>query len=440
MKLNDYLQAQAKKRQQADIIMSHDGEPDDIKALAALVGALTQYKQPIKLTFLVGEGNSGIKILRMQKLIEILQEQGVLKDNITINVIQGYGSNKNFELDGVELFGSKENVDTALAASKLGNGVSLEEHQAALEKLADIFRKNPETFVIATKPPREFIDLCMAEETAELMRSATYWGTFSFNIRTLMSEAEDAQVQGEDKKAAVLATQASIFKFLSSFKQLYYFESFFALGSVNSFNETDSASLFAHLDETAFGHAFSQLMKNWNAHILGTDPEKIAKYAKDDVMREIVLSTLSTNWTAESERVIRDALTFDTIADEKDRKKEEGGIDRKIKKWQNITSKGAQFIAADPVGVLACLGETSHINLQALPFHVNFSESCYTVLSTSEAGGAAKAGASVYVIVPSSDKYVLTSRHFVDHQRLIAEKKDLEDAIKRGSPFLQQSN
>jgi len=33
------------------------------------------------------------------------------------------------------------------------------------------------------------------------------------------------------------------------------------------------------------GRAFLQLLKNWNAHILGTDPAKSAEYAKNEEMR-----------------------------------------------------------------------------------------------------------------------------------------------------------
>ena len=428
MKLHRYLNEQSKKGKRPTIIFSTDLEPDDVMGIYALIAELKQQKHPIDLIFLVGEGNSGIKVLRMQKMIEIMREEGLLDDSIVTRVVQGYGSSKTFELDGVELYGTKEQIDAALKASKRGDGSTSEEHQLTLFEISEIVIASPETFVIGIKPPREFKDLCCSIGTSQLMRDAIYLGSFSFNIRTFMSEAEElAEKNGEDKKSAVVSEQAMIYKFLTSFREMYYFESFFALGSKNSFNEKECGAIFSSMENTPLGSVFSRLMQNWNAHVLGSDPEKIAKYAKNEPARAKILETLLRNWTAETEASILSSLSLETISDETERKKEEDSVHRKIKKWKNISGSGAQFIAADVAAVLSSLGEEDNIGVQVLPFQVSYNDSHYTVLSAD--GGATPTSASVFVCVPSGT----TAKEFESYLRFVADKARVEDLIKKES-------
>ncbi len=469
------------------VIYSLDMEPDDIYGLIPFVEMLDTYDAEMTLTFLVGEGHSGIKVLRMQELVALLQKQGYLKENIKIDFIQGYGSSKVFELDGVELFESKEAVSLRLAAEGFGDGSTELEHIHALEKLNTVFSGSPETFVIGTKPPREFIDLCAQKEGPGLLKRAIYSGTFSFNIRTLMNEAEErvqapfdlilskaekAKDQGKDahfgalmaeleraktqdetlfaaliteverakgqdmktasalvdkaKKAevgkAVEAVKRAIFSFMSTWREVYYFESYFASGSTNSYNEDKFPGIFEHLEKTPFGRSLALLIKNWNAQQLGSDPEKVARFAKDHASKRIIIETYSSNWTKERQDLILSHLSFDHIQDLDKQAKEKDGIHRKLKKWCNMTSGGQQVIVADVVGMMAFLGAEA-IKTQALPLQVGFNHRGYTVLSTED---GASAGVKVFLIAPES----LTPKQFSDYQSFMAEKMAIEEKIK----------
>lgn len=242
------------------ILFGTDLEPDDFGAIMLLIAELRKQEKPVQLTFLVGEGHSGIKVLRMQRLIELMRQENLLGENITTTVIQGYGSGKTFSLDGLELYPSEQAVQEALAQAELGDGLSAAEQENTLEQLSSIFRDQPETFVISIKPPRELVDLCHRPEP--LMQQATYWGTFSFNVRTLISEVEDqAKKSAAEVKPAVMKRQAEITHCLQAFKNMFYFESFFTVGEKNSFNEKHSPNLFYRLQDTLLGKIFVQLIK-----------------------------------------------------------------------------------------------------------------------------------------------------------------------------------
>lgn len=259
MKFQQYLLAQFAKDTIPHILFSTDLKPDDVIGIYALVAELNKYDKPVHITFLVGEGHAGIKVLRAQHLINEMRKHGVLKDTVATAVLQGYGSSKTLPLDGLESFDSQEALQAALTEEKLAEGLTTEEHQKTLAELIQIFSAHPDMYIFNVKPPREFIDLANDEKTVKVLRRAIFLGTFGFNVQSLLAEMTE---QTKSEKEAV----SRVLNFLRAFSVLYYFESLFALGgSKDRFNKEECANLCSGLERTALGRALVQLIKNYNA-------------------------------------------------------------------------------------------------------------------------------------------------------------------------------
>lgn len=256
MKLPEYLSAQFAQDTIPHILFSTNLKPDDVIGIYALAAELNTHDKPVHITFLVGEGHSGIKVLRMRSLINEMRKQGVLKDKVVTAVLQGYGSSKTLPLDGLESFDSQEALQAALTEEKLAEGLTTEEHRKTLAELIEIFSAHPDMYIFNVKPPREFIDLANDEKTVKVLRRAIFLGTFGFNVQSLLAEMTE---QTKSEKEAV----SRVLNFLRAFSVLYYFESFFALGSKDRFNKEECPNLFSGLEQTALGRALVQLIKNY---------------------------------------------------------------------------------------------------------------------------------------------------------------------------------
>lgn len=288
--LQDYLDEQLSSGKPRSILFSTDLELDDILAIMMLAAKLKDEVSAVNLTFLVGEGHSGKKLLRIQKMIDLMRNQGEIGSNIHIHFIQGYGSKKDFKLDGLELF-TQEEIDRALEENKLSNGLTEEGRRQSLSKLKDHFEKFPETYVFGTKLPREFIDLANNEETARLLKNANYTGSFNFNYSALLSDKthQDRMAalkiqmvtpENIESANAVALAQAPLFRFLSAWKSpVSYFEPSFCVGARNHFSYRELAPLFEKIKKTALGESYFRLLKNKTISTLGNIPDEIVMHA-----------------------------------------------------------------------------------------------------------------------------------------------------------------
>lgn len=219
-----------------------DLEPDDIIAITLLENYNKAQKNKYKFNYIVGEGDSLTKTFRMEKLLQILNENLKKYDNI----FQGFDSDKKYESDGFELletnnFFKKINIDHNLEKDfyknlewyskfELDNKNKLFTSQDNLEydskNKSKIYMDHYKTlhkeadFNICLKPPRELIKLWKNIDIDLSNKTVAIYG--SFNIRCLMKKY----------------SKDNIIDFLNSFKETYLYE---------TYHMTDNNSFFSPL-------------------------------------------------------------------------------------------------------------------------------------------------------------------------------------------------
>lgn len=259
-------------------LFSNDMENDDLMSEIMFAQELTKQAQrnpskEYKLTFLVGEGDAGIKVASQKKVIDLLKEQGLLSEpNITTEVIRGYtdktGSQARYENDGQAFLTEGE-----IQAVKGQPG----DRVATNKAITTFLKENPNTAVIGIKPHREFMSI--AETDASVFKNHTYYFTGSYNNRALWNRK--CTDNREETKQAMI-------DMLGAFKNAYMFESFSA-HKMNSTSSTNNKAMFDLIKQAPEGsllHRFAASIESWNAYMLDWDRQELPQ-----VIDRVIAST-----------------------------------------------------------------------------------------------------------------------------------------------------
>jgi len=197
--------------------METDLEPDDILAIDVLRKKHDVY------AYVCGEGNVDKKMNRL------LNYYG--KSNARL-YIKGTESDKDFP----------EPYDTTDYTN-----ANVKNKTEYMSELKNFVSSNGKTMVII-KPPRELYEqfLSNPEETKKTMSSVDCYMYGSFNLRSLNANKDQLK------------------DFLSSFKNLYIFETHYAIGSENSVNP----DIFKGYPTLTKADNFMEISKQWNDYIV----------------------------------------------------------------------------------------------------------------------------------------------------------------------------
>lgn len=392
------------------IIISTDLEPDDVVAICLLLNALTSRKGHRRLTFLVGEGHAGQKVIRLQKMLDFFKAKGLITDDIKTEIIAGFGSDKEFALGGNEFFLEREAMQAMMEEQGLSSGSTEAEHQTSLRQLTDLLEQHPSSLIIGLKPPREFLAL----EDKSLLSKASLIEYSSFNLRTLILGAmEVAKARGEDDDLAGVEVESDIDAFHWALKSVYFFESRPVVGPANNVNQKQLPALF-ELIESHFPF-ITRLMSNWKTHLLGADPEKVADMALNADNKAEIIRVLGKDWSQYAETRALTLVDFD-----QQEKKVKDKIGLKLKKWKSLTSAGQQLILADPATVMAMLD----LPVDFAPADIRFNASYFSEYFTNPRS-------NIHVCVPKPTEGPSPS---ADDMRifnaLLTEKNNLERSLR----------
>jgi len=172
-------------------LISTDLETDDLLAIYML----SKIIRKSKILFLVGEGNSNIKEIRMKSYVKTCGFTNAI-------VIRGYSSKKLFSYDGHDVMMPNEANDVLDEIKP--NPLNM--------KVVINFIKESTPFIISLKPPRELIQMWDQGES-EALSKCIFAGYMSFNMRCLMREWKYVKP----------------IEFLNNFKQCYFYETHYAV-------------------------------------------------------------------------------------------------------------------------------------------------------------------------------------------------------------------
>lgn len=266
-------------RNYTDVAIATDLEPDDVLALAILFEeANRMYEQsptpngkyPIDL-IIVGEGNTTIKRMRMEKL---LQEYFDIPPGVNIKIVEGRSTKDNiFSYDGEEFFG-KETLER-IPFPEPNQG------EQALEALTMWAKQATNPFVIQLKsaPELVYLDSDLANKTTIL-----FYG--SFNIRkTALDPAilNDPQFAFGNLPTVSARLEALMSHLSSRFSKIAILETFGVLGNqscvCSEFEWTNKIGQIIANSDDKFIKIFRTVSSNWNTYILDKfldDCEKIS--------------------------------------------------------------------------------------------------------------------------------------------------------------------
>ena len=251
-------------RNYTDVAIATDLEPDDVLALALLFEEANRIyaespngKYPINL-IIVGEGNTTIKRMRIDKM---LQEYFNIPLEVTIKVIEGRATKDNiFSYDGEEFFDKKVLEQIPFP----------EEDNQAIEALSTWAAQATNPFVVQLKPAPELVYL-----DAELAAKTTIFFYGGFNIR---KTATDSTILNDPQFAfAALpifsAKLEGLISYLSNrFSKIAVLETFGVLGDQSSvcseFEWTNKIGQMIANSNDKFIQMFRTVSSNWNAYLL----------------------------------------------------------------------------------------------------------------------------------------------------------------------------
>jgi hypothetical protein len=262
------------------VAIATDLEPDDVMALKLIFAEANRIYQnqpdknyPIDL-IIVGEGNTAIKRMRLEKMIN---EYFDLPKNVNINVVEGKATANNiFPYDGYELFKPAElsNVKFESIADE------------AVPALKDFVRKSDKPLIIQIKPCSELLEFSDDTKLAAKTSVIFYGG---FNFRATVSEPEKLQ--------------AMLRQFSDRFLKVAIVENYGVLGDESAvffaFSWTNPIANFIETSQDPFYEMFRQLTYNWNRYILESSiREAIEMTSNLPQHQELlkVLQQLSQKW------------------------------------------------------------------------------------------------------------------------------------------------
>ena len=405
-----------------------DLEPDDVVSIMLFLTALNRRARdttaPVNVSFLVGEGNSAVKVARMQKMLEKYKAAGLLT-RVNVSVIQGYsdcyGSQRNFSADGKEILSAQE---LELALKSHPDGSKAETKSAACEKIKSFLMTNANTLVISLKPMRELQDVYQQDQS--VFKQHTLACTGSYNFRSICWSKdmnEEARLQDE------------LLKLCNAFSVSFIYETY-STTEANSTSNYNSPAFFDLVEKAADDDLLGSLkiaIQNWTAHLLADDrrrlPELLAKLNGfiTPEMSERFVSLLNTNYTEEAWKLLRPVVDEGqkSFANNKEVLDVFQSLSRLLGKWKSLTQAESQIVNADP-GLIAVLAGAcdEHINLQPAKFGF---QGAYTALSPPDEN------TRTHVYLPGKDttleKYLGWRQQEVATKTKIAELKACQEQL-----------
>lgn len=208
-----------------------DLETDDMVALYLLSKKIPNSK----IMFLVGEGNSQIKKIRMESYVKYFGFKNAV-------VVRGYSSSKLFPYDGHDVMTEKQLEDIML----------VDDDKKQTKQTLAKFIQNEFPFIISLKPPRELIDMHYYGFD-NVLSNCVFAGYMSFNIRCLMKNWKKNE---------------QIVPFLKNFKECYFYETYYAVGRNNIITSKD-------FDLNILPDVIWKVMMLWNKHMVDDCEETI---------------------------------------------------------------------------------------------------------------------------------------------------------------------
>lgn len=373
-----------------EVAIATDLEPDDVLALAILFEEANRIyeqsphaKYPIDL-IIVGEGNTAIKRMRMEKL---LQEYFDIPPGVNIKVVEGRATKDNiFSYDGQEFFG-KETLER-IPFPEPNQG------EQALEALSAWVEQAKDPFVIQLKPAPElaYLEPDLANKTTVL-----FYG--SFNIRkTIWDPAilNDPQFAFGNLSTTSARLEALMSHISSRFSKIAILETFGVLGDqscvCSEFEWTSKIGQMIATSDDKFIEMFRTVSSNWNTYILDKflgDCERISneliREGGDftnllrDIHSDIVL--LQKEWAQDRfDNLYQNILNHSSEISSK--LNEDAGRDwktltRKISLAKKIISDDVQFTLSDVLVAMATTDDSQFF--QAAPIKISYDENGFLV-------------------------------------------------------------
>lgn len=362
-----------------------DLEPDDVFALAIIFEEANRIyyesankKYPINL-IIVGEGNTAIKRMRMEKL---LQEYYNIPSEVHIEVVEGIGTRDNiFPFDGHELF-EKEILEQIPFPDTKGC-------QQALTALESWAEQSDNPFIIQLKPAQEL--LYLREDLAN-KTTVLFYG--SFNIRKIIDDT--AVISEVLPELSILPSisarlEGLISNFSNRFSKVAILETFGVLKEqscvCDEYEWTHDIGKTIAQSNNKFINMFRTLSTNWNQYILNyvlEESEKISQNLINEnndsatflrtIHAEIV--QLQNEWSRSKFEELSSAINSHSqeIAGhlEGDALRSWHGLIRNLNLGKKVGCNDIQFTLSDILVAIA-LTENSKI-FSAAPIQCNYSE------------------------------------------------------------------
>lgn len=240
------------------VAIATDLEPDDVMALKIIFDEAnrvynenSQVKYPIDLV-IVGEGNTAIKRMRLEKMMK--QYYNLPKD-VDVQIVEGRATLYNiFPYDGQELFEEAE-----LKEVKFN-----EDDKGAVTLLKDFVKKAEQPLIIQIKPANELFALSLDQELSAKTSVIFYGG---FNISATLKDPEiQSLLTGKNKIEAMMQ------HFSDRFLKVAIIENYGVLGDESAvytgFPWTNQISESIRSSPEEFFKIFQTLTYNWNRYIL----------------------------------------------------------------------------------------------------------------------------------------------------------------------------
>jgi len=398
-----------------DFIKNHESylfctdlEPDDVQAQRQLfqhLKLLAQTENPIvqrRVCFVVGEGHGPLKYARQQRLIEQFKAEGLLSDNIAIQIIEGcstdHGPQRGFEEEGFEVLTQAE---IAIARKRPREPI-----ETVNKNISEFIKVNKNTLVISLKPVFELLNL--HKRDPDIFKQHVFAGSGGFNFRAIFPKrpfknnfkaADPYRAALKKYEIDLQLSQESVINLLNAFKEAYMYETFTATRT-SSTSELNAAEFFKSLKAASRASSLGSLkvlIENWGEHLLSKD-----RAGLPEVLQEII-NRSAGKINSQDQTIILDnvciklykelsAETLQSIYAVVDKVKDAlgqndsiyVGLKRLVNKWKNMTECGLQFVNADP-GILAVMTGACEDTLELKPVKLSFIGD-YTRLAALPAG------------------------------------------------------
>lgn len=354
-----------------------DLEPDDVVSIMMFAQQISKQARPSKIAFLVGEGNSAIKVARMQQLIDELKKLHLLQQ-ADISIIQGYsefnGTQKGFNADGLDSLTEKEIED---AKKTLPDGSDAKVKQMAREQIKRFLADNSNVLVISLKPMHELQDI--ANEDSSIFNQHVLACTGSYNFRsTYWGATPEAEA----------ANQQQLVKLIKSFAHSFIYETYSTTetNSISSANAPEFFALVKDAKPNTLLAKFHIFMANWKNHLLAVDrkylPETLKKLAAiiSTEHQQKFLTALNQDYSKTEGDALSQIMTEaqTKYADNKEIFPLLQRLNRLLGKWKSITQVPLQMVSSDP-GLIATLSGDCDAHMSVQPIDIGF-HGQYTLL------------------------------------------------------------